>query len=253
MRLISHSCSNTEIVCALGAATLLVGCDEHSDYPPEIVADLPRVGPDQRLDIQKLAALKPDLVIASNTIPGHAETIRDLERAGIAHVVIEPLALEDIPDNIRTIGSAIGFEQAAEQLAARVESELDVPLTRIGSSPRILVEWWPKPVIVPGRHSWVTGLLGRAAAVNPLGEEPVKSRPLATNEVFSLAPDAIVISWCGVPFSKYRPDIVKNRWPNLDAVMKEQIFCISEEYLGRPGPRIVEGLKQLRAISNHIA
>jgi ABC-type hemin transport system substrate-binding protein len=65
MRVVSHSCSNTEIVCALGCAHLLVGVDDHSDYPEDVVAGLPRVGPDLGRRVDEVVALRPDLVLAS--------------------------------------------------------------------------------------------------------------------------------------------------------------------------------------------
>jgi len=106
-------------------------------------------------------------------------------------------------------------------------------------------------VISPGRRSWVNDLLARAGAVNPLGHEDVASRPLTNEEAASLAPDAIVVSWCGVPFEKYRPDVVAKRpaVASLPAVREGRVFCISEAYLGRPGPRLVEGLSALREVA----
>lgn len=69
MRIVSLTCSNTEIVCALGCSEFLVGIDDHSDYPENIVPNIARVGPDLNVDINKIAALKPDLVLASLTVP----------------------------------------------------------------------------------------------------------------------------------------------------------------------------------------
>src|SRR5687767_10391073 len=71
VRIVSTACSNTEIVCALGCAGLLVGVDDHSDYPVEVVKRLPRVGPDLGIDVERVKALQPDLVLASLTVPGH--------------------------------------------------------------------------------------------------------------------------------------------------------------------------------------
>ena len=80
MRLVTLTCSSTEIVCALGCGELLVGCDSHSDHPPEVVQKLPRVGKDLEIDAEKVHALKPDLVIASLTVPGHEKVVAALAR-----------------------------------------------------------------------------------------------------------------------------------------------------------------------------
>ena len=90
MRVVSTACSNTEIVCALGCADMLVGVDEHSDFPEEVVARLPRVGPDLGVDPEAVAAVRPDLVLASLTVPGHEEVVAGLEAKGLRVVAPEP-------------------------------------------------------------------------------------------------------------------------------------------------------------------
>ena len=69
MRIVSLACSNTEIVCALGCADLLVGVDDHSDFPTDVVGPLPKVGPDLDIDVERVAALEPDLVLSLD--PSH--------------------------------------------------------------------------------------------------------------------------------------------------------------------------------------
>ena len=105
-------------------------------------------------------------------------------------------------------------------------------------------------MIVPGRDSWVTELLHRAGGRNPLADDPCKSRPVTDEEVQALAPDASVICWCGVPFHRYRPDVVEGRtaWSGTPALANGQVHCVPEAFLGRPGPRLVEGLRALRAV-----
>ena len=75
MRIVTHACSNTEIVAALGLGDAIVGCDDHSDFPPEVVGRAARVGPDLHVDVEKVKALRPDLVVYSLTIPGHERAL----------------------------------------------------------------------------------------------------------------------------------------------------------------------------------
>ena len=65
-----------------------------------------------------------------------------------------------------------------------------------------------------------------------------------------MAPDAFVLSWCGIHPSNYRPDVIAGNpnWQRLDAVREGRIYCVPEAYLGRPGPRLVEGARALRRI-----
>ena len=254
MRVVSLACSNTEIVCALGCADLLVGIDDHSDHPAEIVGRLPRLGPDLAPDVDRVAALAPDLVLASLTVPGHERVIERLEEAGVPYLAPEPESLADVLRDILEIGDRLGVAARARDvvtdLRRALEPEPSADSARLAPAPSILVEWWPKPVIAPGRRSWVHDLIERAGGANPLGGEEVKSRPLTDDEVRALAPDAIVLSWCGVPFEKYRPDVVYDNpaWRGLDALARRQVHCIPEAFLGRPSPRLVDGLAALRKV-----
>ncbi len=252
MRLVTLACSNTEIVCALGCADQLVGVDDHSDHPPEVVSRLPRVGPDLTIDIDAVARLEPDLVLASLTVPGHEKVVEGLERAGLPFLAPEPRTLDDVYRDILQIADRLGVRERGEALVADMQRDLEIPAEPppIGRRPRVAVQWWPKPVILPGRDSWVQQLLERAGGVNPLGHEPVKSRPLTDEEVRDLAPDAIVISWCGVPTAKYRTDVVYGNplWQDVPAVREGRVFPIAEAFLGRPAPRLVEGFHALREV-----
>lgn len=268
MRIVSLACSNTEIVCALGCEHLLVGVDDHSDHPPEVVGPLPKVGPDLEIDVDKVAALEPDLVLATLTVPGHEKVVERLEAAGLPFIAPEPVSLEDVYRDIRDIGARLGVPGRAEALVSEMRAELGGagdgvvadPDDRAGSDrtrtgddrkrPTILIQWWPKPVITPGKRSWATDVIEAAGGRAVLAGEDLKSRPMTDEEVAERAPDAVVLSWCGVHPDKYRPDVVlrNEAWRDLAFVRDGRVFCIGEPYLGRPGPRLVEGVRRMREV-----
>ncbi len=249
MRVVSLACSNTEIVCALGCEDLLVGCDDHSDHPAEVVAALPRVGRDLDVRAQDVAALKPDLVLASLTVPGHERVLARLAEHRLNILVLAPTSLADVARDLRQVGRILGVPDRGEAEAARFEAAMAPPPV-LGPRPRVLVEWWPKPCIAAGRRSWVQGLIEAAGGENALGELDCESTPLSVEQVVALDPQAVVISWCGVPASHYRPHRVLERpgWQGVSAVQNGAVSCISEALLGRPGPRLIEGLAALRAV-----
>jgi iron complex transport system substrate-binding protein len=250
MRIVSLACSNTEIVCALGRADLLVGVDDHSDHPEDVVARLPKVGPDLDIDVDAVAALDPDLVLATLTVPGHERVVERLEAAGLPFIAPEPVSLEDVYGDIETIGGLIGADGRARELVAEMRRALDPGEPPLDDPPSILVQWWPKPVITPGRRSWATDVIHAAGGVATLADEDVKSRPLTDQEVAERSPDAVVLSWCGVHPDKYRPDVVlrNEAWADLPFVRLERVYSVGEPFLGRPGPRLVEGVRALREI-----
>ncbi|TNE48047.1 MAG: cobalamin-binding protein [Deltaproteobacteria bacterium] len=252
MRVVSLACSNTEIVVALGCGDWLVGVDDHSDYPEELVASLPKVGPDLQIDVDKVAALQPDVVLASLTVPGHETNLENLEQAGIPYLAPEPVSLQDVYRDIRAIAEVLDVPERAEALIASMQDTIPQapPQDNNPKKPSLLVEWWPKPVIAPGQQSWVHDLIVLAGGQNPLGNESIKSRPMTDEEVADLNPDAIILSWCGVKTEKYRPDVIYRNpaWQDLDVVKKKRVFCVGEPFLGRPGPRLTGGYEALRAI-----
>jgi iron complex transport system substrate-binding protein len=252
MRVVSLACSNTEIVHALGCGHLLVGVDDHSDWPPELVDPLPKVGPDLEIDVDRVAALDPDLVLATLTVPGHEQVVERLEAAGLPFIAPEPVSIAHVYRDIRDIAARLGVPERGEELVADLTRELgDGTAPDPGpQAPSVLIQWWPKPVIAPGRLSWAHEVLALAGGRNPMGSEAVKSRPLTNQEVVEMEPDAIVLSWCGVHPDKYRPDVVLQNpdFAEVPAVLRGQVHCVGEPFLGRPGPRLVEGVRALRRV-----
>jgi iron complex transport system substrate-binding protein len=254
VRVVSHTCSNTEIVCALGCADLLVGVDDHSDYPVEVVRNLPRIGPDLAVDVERVKRLKPDLVISSLTVPGHEKIVAALQAASLPLLVVEPVSLADVYGDIERIAHALGVAERGYALTAEMRAQAASTgahsAQRPAIAPSVLVEWWPKPVIVPGRRSWVTDMIAAVGATNPWSDRDCKSTAVTDEEVLAANPRVIVLSWCGVAPEKVRPEIVHRRetWRRLGALANDRIYCVPEAWMGRPGPRLIDGMRALRQI-----
>lgn len=254
MRVVSHTCSNTEIVCALGAGHRLVGVDTDSDFPADAVAALPKLGRDLELDVAAVEALRPDLVLTSLTVPGHERIVEALRQAGLPVLVVDPIGLDGVYDSIVQVAEALGALKRGRSLVAQMQAEMP-PVEPRGARPRVLVEWWPKPVIVPARQSWVNDVLRLAGGVNPFEGRDGKSIEVSDADALAAAPDAVVMSWCGVKEDKYRRDVVERRpgWVDVPAVRNGRIFPVTEAFLGRPGPRLVEGYRALARIIGNTA
>jgi iron complex transport system substrate-binding protein len=260
MRIVSLACSNTEIVAALGYAHLLVGVDDHSDYPAAVLQGIPRVGPDLEIDVEAVAALEPDLVLASLTVPGHETVVEGVEAAGLPVLTLAPEQLDDVAPSVVQVARALAPRvpealargtDLARRLEVAFSEEARAPVAA-GSPgtprPTVLVQWWPKPVIAPGARSWVHRMIERAGGRNALAAEDHLSRPLEDPEVAALAPDVIVLSWCGVAPARYRPEVVYRNpaFRHVPAVRNGRIHRIPEAWMGRPGPRLLDGIAALR-------
>jgi iron complex transport system substrate-binding protein len=248
MRLVSICPSNTEILCALGLETSLVGLDRSSDWPPSIQG-LPRMGPDLEVDIEKIAALKPDLVFSSLSVPGMEKNLERLDAAGIPHIVLDAQSISGIKQSFLSAGRALGRGQQARELVEAFEAELSgfqAPSVR----PVVFLEWWPKPIITPGKHCWTTEMIQLAGGIPAFGELPVRSTPILSETVLERKPDLLLTCWCGVPHERQKPESLTKRpgWEELESVQKGRYYAADEHYFGRPGPRVVEGIKWLNRL-----
>ena len=145
------------------------------------------------------------------------------------------------------MGILLDASENAQRLVLDMRTRIEAIQNETTVRPKVLVEWWPKPVIGAAQKSWVQDMLHLAGAQNVLGLRDCESTPITNDEAVALAPEIVVISWCGVPDSHYRPSVVYGRseWAEIPAVQHRQVYCISEAYLGRPGPRVVEGIEAL--------
>lgn len=253
MRLVSLTPSNTEIVWALGLSDQLVGVDDWSDFPPEVVGELPKVGPDLEIDMERVEALRPDLVLASLSVPGMERNVEELRRRGIPHVVLNPLDIGGVLRDIRTVAALLGVPERGEEVAGRIERRMAaVAAACRGQGPelRIYWEWWPRPLIVPGRHSWINEMCRLVGARNVFEDLDAASRPVEPDDVFAHDPDAIVVCWCGSLQRVQDAARVRARpgWERLRAVREGRIYPVPEELFGRPGPRLADGLEMLAGL-----
>lgn len=251
VRIVSICPSNTEIACVLGLGSELVGLDRSSDFPLE-VQHLPRVGPDLTVDIQAIAALKPDLVLSSLSVPGMEKNLAGLDAAGLAHLVMDADSIAGVYASIRTLGRLVGRGERAESVVHEMTTRLSAARDRAETLPRrpkVFLEWWPKPVIVPGQRCWTTEMIRIAGGESSFGELDVRSTPILDERVVERAPDILLTCWCGVPHDKQRPAKMAERagWAAIPGVQTGHLYAAEERYFGRPGPRLVDGVEWLQA------
>ena len=249
MRIVSICPSNTEIVCALGLGVALVGVDLSSDWPAE-VRSLPRVGPDLDVDVAAIAALKPDLVLSSLSVPGMEKNLERLDAAGLPHLVLDAQSIAGVFGSIQLVGRLVGRGAHAETVVAGMQARLTAVALRSAQLPRrarVFLEWWPKPVITPGRRCWTTEMIQIAGGDNVFGDLDVRSTPVETPSVIPFAPDILLTCWCGVPHERQKPEKMGERpgWDQIPGVREKRMYAAEERLFGRPGPRLVEGVEWL--------
>jgi iron complex transport system substrate-binding protein len=132
-RIVTLAPSLTELAFAAGAGGRLVGVARYSDTPREARA-IPQVGDAVRVDFERIAVLRPDLILAWRS-GNSAGDVERLEQLGYPAYVSEQRRLADIPRQLRAIGALAGTTPAAEQAAADFERKVDALRKRYASAP----------------------------------------------------------------------------------------------------------------------
>lgn len=246
-RIVSLCPSNTEILGALGLMPRVVGVDDWSDWP-EAVNGLPRVGPDLNVDMDRVAALGPDLVLASLAVPGMERNVVRLRERGLPHVVLDPHTLEEVWESLRTVARLTGTEARGERVVAALQGRIAAVQQRVAHlthRPRVYWEWWPRPLFAPGARNWLTPLSELAGCRSVTGHVDAGAARPEPEEIAAADPEYIFLAWTGVAARKVRPEILLRRrgWDRITAVRKERVFVAEEGLFCRPGPRLVDGLE----------
>ncbi|KEO85082.1 ABC transporter substrate-binding protein [Tumebacillus flagellatus] len=249
-RLVSICPSNTELLHLLGLMDRVVGVDDYSDWPPELVAGLPKLGPDLNIDMEKLQALQPDLVIASLSVPGMEKNIERLEQLGLNYLVLDPKSFEDIYRDVETLGQACGVQERAAEIVAELRGRVERVVNAVPKGSEALNlywEWWPRPLISPGSLNWLTELSRLVGAENLFADKPGDSYTAEHDEVISRAPDYVFAVWCGVHADKVKPSMITERpgWDAVPAVREGRVYVLEEGLYCRPSQRLFDGLEEL--------
>ncbi|TFE03784.1 cobalamin-binding protein [Jeotgalibacillus salarius] len=252
MRIVSLCPSNTELAAYLGLTKYIVGVDDFSDWPKE-VEHIEQLGPDLSIDIDKVEALKPDLILSSLSVPGMEKNIEELDRRGLNHICFNPQSLEDIVADLKVLGRAAGIEENANRIAEAFNSVLaqcEKAASETESHPSLYWEWWPKPVFTPGGTNWLTEISRLAGGVNLYEAVELASIQTGWEDVANKKPEVICLAWVGVQPRKVNPSILNKRpgWTELDAVKNGRVHVLEEALYCRPSPRLLEGLIKLGQI-----
>lgn len=253
-RIVSLSPSNTEILAALGLLDKVVGVTDVCDYPPE-VKNKTRVGGYSAISIEKIAAVKPDLVIASDKTP--KETVSRLKEIGVPVIVVAPKNVYHVIRDIGMIGRITGTETQAEDLAAnitrRIAKASAVPGT---NSPTVAHVVYYKPLTVSGNTTMQNDIISRTGGTNVFADR--NGWKTVSLEEFLLAnPDIIIVSGGGGMDSSGRDVILDDfmtnpQYVSLSAVKNHHVYAINADIISRPGPRIADAAEEVSLIISSV-
>jgi iron complex transport system substrate-binding protein len=281
-RIISLIASATEIVCALGFESQMVGRSHECDFPASVkrlpVCTSPKFEVEglsyeidqrvkailqealsvYRVDADLLERLGPTHIITQSQCEVCAVSLKDVEQAvcqftGSQPIVVslEPNALADVWSDIRRVASALNTKARGEELVARSRRRMDEVAAKARtaqSRPTVACVEWIEPLMAAG--NWTPELVEMAGGVNLFGEVGKHSPWMSWEELVTADPDVIFISPCGFDIARTMEETHlftdKPEWRELKAVKENRVFVADgNQYFNRPGPRLVESLEIL--------
>ncbi len=233
----------------------IVGVSEYTDYPPAIAAAGKRVtsiGPYTRVDLEKILALKPDLVLAS-TDGNSRDQIQHLRELKIPVVVVKTESLGDVESAMRLVADAIGSSERGRAISGQFAAGLARIRARGGELVKsrarplkVLLQLDDRPLVVVGKKSFLHDALGVVGAENIYGDAGAGYPRPALEDVIRRNPDVIVVIGMGGNAGPFK--VMASRWekfPSLSAVKNKRIRVVDGDSLTRPTLRLLEGLSLL--------
>lgn len=246
-RIVSLAPHVTELLYAAGGGDRIVGTVSYSDYPPQ-ARDLPRVGDNKALDLERIAALKPDLIVVWRH--GNAQKQTDRLRAlGLPLFFSEPRKLESIPENLEKLGRLMDTGPVATRAAADFRQQVETLRKTYANRPPVTVFYqvWQQPLMTLNGQHMVSDMLALCGGRNLFGNEPPLVPTVSVEAVVAGNPEAMMTAGLGAT----RPDkpladfSMWEKWRSVTAVARNNLFIIDGDLVNRAGPRVVQGAAQI--------
>jgi iron complex transport system substrate-binding protein len=242
-RIVSLAPHVTEVLFAAGAGERVVGTVDYSDYP-DAAKRLPRVGGYSRLDLEAIAALKPDLVIAwqSGNPAAHVARLKEL---GLPIYFSQPNSIEDIAHSLEQYGRLAGTEAVADgkarafrerlgQLRARYQDQAPV---------RVFYQIWKSPLSTVNDRQIISSVIRLCGGVNVFADLPSIAPVVSIESVLVANPEVIVASGMDLARPEWLDDWT--RWTQITAATRGNLFFIPPDIIQRHTPRLLDGAEQL--------
>ena len=239
-RIVSLAPANTEILFALGAGDRVVGVTSFDDYPAEVV-NIAKVGDFTGPNLEAVAAANPDLVLVTGGV--QADVITKLEQLGATVLSVDPQTLAGLYEDISEVGLAIGASEASAAVIEQMQSEVAKISDAVASKEPVtaFVEIAQNPLYTVGSATLMDEMVSLAGGKNVVTEAGYV--PYSTEQLVKADPQ-VYLATLG---SMSDPSALRERagFESLQAVKNERVYVLDDNLVSRPGPRVVEGIRQI--------
>ena len=237
-RIVCLTEETVETLYLLGEQDRIVGISGYVVRPAQARREKPRVSAFTSANIDKILALKPDLVLMFSDL--QADIVADLIRRALDVHAFNQRGIAGILDMIRSVGAMVDANERARQLVETLEARLARARTRaecLPKRPKVFFEEWDDPLI--SGIGWVSELVEIAGGADIFADRrnqsAARDRVVTAEEVVTREPDLIIGSWCG---EKFRPERVATRagFDRIPAVQHQDLYEIKSSLILQPGP-----------------
>jgi iron complex transport system substrate-binding protein len=240
-RIVSLTPGLTELIYAVGAEASLLATVEYSDYPAA-AKNIPRIGDAFHVDMERLLALQPDLVLVWTT-GTPVTTVEQIKALGLRVESIEVQHLSEVSASLLRVGALTGTQARAQQAAQEFEQGVAALRAKyVGSTTlRTFVEVNQQPLYtVNGRHV-ISEVLGLCGGENVFADLNQLAPAIGVEAVLKTNPD-VILSTEGTD-AQIRQDW--RAWPQLEAVKQAHIYAVSPDTTTRATPRLLQGARDI--------
>jgi vitamin B12 transport system substrate-binding protein len=237
-RLVSLTPHITELLFSIGAGPQIIATDEASDWPVA-VKQLPHVANYQSINMERLLALRPDLVVMWS---GYQRLmVNQIQALGIPVLLIDSQRLQDLPRDIRILGQATGHVATADTLAQQAEQELQRLQQQYQPRKpvRLLYQLWSPPLTTVAHGSWIQDAISLCGGENPFADSPAPYPQISEEAVLVQQPELIITAQDQQSLDRWL------RWPQLPAVQHQQLKVSQPDRLQRLTLRTLAGIDEL--------
>ncbi len=240
-RIISLAPNITETLFALGLGERVIGVTTYCDFPAEAKTK-EKIGDTIKPNLERIIALKPDLVLLSTSSQLEKIT-HQLDQLAIPVYITNPRTVTEVISSIRKLGAVTGASGRAEELASSMQQRI-TSIKPTDQHPRVLYVLQLSPLITAGKNTFINDLINLAGGTSISGAETTDYPQFSRETVIARAPEVIIL-----PESHgseiVNLEAVKQAFSTTPAVKNNRIVTINPDLIDRPGPRIVEGLAEL--------
>ena len=236
-RIVSLAPSNTEILFALDLGDKVVGVTDWCDYPPEAL-EKEKVGGYDTPDIEKIFALNPDLVLVAYGTT--MDVINNLVGRELTVFGIKSTDLDDVINDIRTVGEITDKEVEAQALTSEMESRIEAvtnQTSELENRPRVFYIVWHDPLWTAGSGTFIHELIEKGGGVN-ICQNITGYTTITLEEVVARNPEVIITSEWSFEWAMNETSL-----NSTDARQNGRIYQGDDDLVQRPSPRLVKGLE----------